>query len=99
MPRQLPSAYFRSNGFASFGEDRPGLELMRAFDLGANFLWANDFPHHEGTWPHSAAAIERSMGGLSDAERAAVLGLNAARIFKFDVPASARGVAGPGEVA
>lgn len=84
--RNLPSEYFKSNGFASFGEDRAGLELMRAHGLTDNFLWANDFPHHEGSWPHSAAAIERSMGGLSDDERARVLGLNAARIFKFDVP-------------
>jgi len=82
----LPSEYFRSNGFASFGEDKPGLDLMRAYGLGENFLWANDFPHHEGTWPHSAAAIERSMGALSDTERAKVLGENAARIFKFDIP-------------
>lgn len=84
--KALPSEYFRANGFASFGEDRPGLELMQSFGLEDNFLWANDFPHHEGTWPHSAAAIERTMGGLTDQQRAKVLGLNAARIFKFDLP-------------
>jgi predicted TIM-barrel fold metal-dependent hydrolase len=84
--KALPSEYFRSNGFASFGEDGPGLELMRGHGLGNNFLWANDFPHHEGTWPHSAAAVERTMGGLDDGERAKVLGLNAARVFKFDIP-------------
>ncbi len=84
--KALPSDYFRANGFASFGEDRPGLELMQSFGLENNFLWANDFPHHEGTWPHSAAAIERTMGGLTDGQRAKVLGLNAARIFKFSVP-------------
>ena len=84
--QNLPSDYFRSNGFASFGEDRPGLSLMREFGLSDNFLWANDFPHHEGTWPHSAAAIERTMGELTDTDRAKVLGLNAARIFKFAIP-------------
>ncbi len=96
---RLPSEYFRSNGFASFGEDPPGLDLMREYGLGANFLWANDFPHHEGTWPHSAAAIERTMGQLADSERAAVLGLNAARIFKFEVPARYRDFADAAEVA
>ena len=74
----------------------PGLALMRGCDLSANFLWANDFPHHEGTWPHSAAAIERTMGGLTDAERAQVLGLNAARIFKFAIPARYREMASRG---
>jgi predicted TIM-barrel fold metal-dependent hydrolase len=49
-------------------------------------MWGNDYPHHEGTWPHSAEAIERTMSGLRDDARAKVLGLNAAKFFKFDVP-------------
>lgn len=83
--KNLPSEYFRSNGFASFGEDPAGLALVRDFGLTDNFMWANDYPHHEGTWPHSAEAIERTMGELSDEERAKILGLNAARIFGFEV--------------
>ncbi|MEN8159675.1 MAG: amidohydrolase family protein, partial [Myxococcota bacterium] len=83
---QLPSEAFRERGFASFQEDAPGLELAVEHGLVDNFLWANDYPHHEGTWPHSAAAIERTMGGLDDASRAKILGENAARIFKFDRP-------------
>ena len=83
---RLPSEYFQTNGFASFQEDKAGLDLARAHGLTDNFLWANDFPHHEGTWPHSAAAIERTMGGLDDAERAKILGLNTARIFKLPIP-------------
>jgi predicted TIM-barrel fold metal-dependent hydrolase len=84
--KQLPSEYFKQNGFASFQEDRTGLDLARGHGLTKNFLWANDYPHHEGTWPHSAEAIERTMGDLSDQERARILGLNAARIFRFEVP-------------
>ena len=53
-------------------------------------MWANDYPHHEGTWPHSAEAIERTMGGLATRARAKILGLNAARFFEFDVPARYR---------
>ena len=49
-------------------------------------MWANDYPHHEGTWPHSAQAIERTMGNLDDLERAKILGLNAARVFGFSIP-------------
>jgi len=81
----LPSEYFRSNGAASFQEDPAGLLLAERFDLVDNFMWANDYPHAEGTWPHSAEAIEREMGHLKDDQRAKILGLNAARIFKFDV--------------
>jgi len=83
--KRLPSEYFRSNGAASFQEDPAGLLLAERFDLVDNFMWANDYPHAEGTWPHSAEAIEREMGHLKDDQRAKILGLNAARIFKFDV--------------
>ena len=48
-------------------------------------MWANDYPHAEGTWPHSAEAIEREMGHLNDEQREKILGMNAARMFKFDV--------------
>jgi predicted TIM-barrel fold metal-dependent hydrolase len=48
-------------------------------------MWANDYPHHEGSWPHSAQSIERQMGELKEDDRSKILGLNAARIFKFDV--------------
>ena len=84
--KQLPSDYFRQSGFASFQEDPAGLHLAREHDLVSNFLWANDYPHHEGTWPHSAAAIERTMAHLNETERAKILGLNAACIFKFEIP-------------
>ena len=57
------------------------------YNLIDNFMWANDYPHHEGSWPHSAEAIERQMGHLNEEQRAKILGLNAARIFNFDVDA------------
>lgn len=84
---KLPSEFFRSNGFSTFQEDGPGLLLARELGYIDNVLWANDYPHQEGTWPHSAEAIERTMGRLTHEERAKVLGLNAARIFNIDVPA------------
>lgn len=86
----LPSEHYRRSFFASFGEDPPGLALGRQFDLLGNFLWANDYPHHEGTWPHSAEAIERTMADLDDAERADVLGLNGARFLNIEPKRHAR---------
>lgn len=83
---RLPSEYFKTNGFATFQEDKAGLDLAREHGLVDNFLWANDYPHHEGSWPHSAEAIERTMSGLGDGERAKILGLNAAYIFRFAIP-------------
>ena len=82
---KLPSEFWREHGMASFQEDPPGIDLVQSYGLSGNFMWANDYPHHEGSWPHSAAAIERTMGNLTDGERANILGLNAAKLFGFDV--------------
>ncbi len=82
----LPSDYFKQHGAAAFQEDPVGLALVEQFDLTDNMMWANDYPHHEGTWPHSAAAIERTMSGISDGTRAKILGLNANRVFDFGLP-------------
>ena len=87
---RLPREYFRERGHASFQEDAAGLALAESSGLVDCFMWGNDYPHHEGTWPHSAQAIERTMGQLTDASRAKILGLNAARFFGFDVPAATR---------
>ncbi len=86
--KYLPSEYFRMNGAASVGEDRSALITAEPFKLENNLMWANDFPHHEGSWPHSAQAIERLFGDLQEDTRAKILGLNAARFFGFDIPES-----------
>jgi predicted TIM-barrel fold metal-dependent hydrolase len=78
---ELPSAYFRRNCFATFQEDHVGLESAEQHGVVDNLMWANDYPHHEGSWPHSAASIERQMACLCDESRAKILGLNAARVF------------------
>ena len=82
----LPSDYFKEHGAASFQEDPAGLALVEIFGLENNFMWANDYPHHEGTWPHSAPAIERTMSDISDDTRAKLLGLNANKMFNFKLP-------------
>ncbi len=82
----LPSDYYREHGYATFQEDPAGLALAKEWGLTGNFMWANDYPHHEGTWPHSGEAIERTMGGLDEADRAKILGLNAAKLFGLTVP-------------
>jgi predicted TIM-barrel fold metal-dependent hydrolase len=80
---ELPSTYFRRNCFATFQEDHAGLAAAEPYDLVDNLMWANDYPHHEGSWPHSAASIERQMGQLSEESRIKILGGNAARVFRL----------------
>jgi predicted TIM-barrel fold metal-dependent hydrolase len=82
----LPSTYFQRQGFATFGEDRSGLAIAEEFGLIDNFCWASDYPHPEGSWPHSPEAIERQMGRLNEEQRAKILGGNAARLLGIDIP-------------
>ena len=88
--KKLPSEYFREHGAATFQDDPIGLELAEKHDLVGNFFWANDYPHHEGSWPHSAESIERQMGELKEESRVKILGTNAAKMFKFDADALLR---------
>lgn len=83
----LPSEYFREHGMISFQEDRSAMLLVEPYELTNNFTWSNDYPHHEGTWPHSAAAIERQFGMVCHETRAKILGLNGARFLNLEVPA------------
>lgn len=85
--KHLPSDYFRSNCYASLGEDKAAIKMAEEFGLENNLMWANDYPHHEGLWPHSAEAIERTFGNdLREDTRKKILGLNAAKVFRFDIP-------------
>jgi predicted TIM-barrel fold metal-dependent hydrolase len=86
----MPSDYWRAHGAAEFAEDRAVMALVEQYRLEDNLVWGSDYPHHEGTFPHSAEAIERQMGGLSERARAKILGLNAARMFGFEVPPGMR---------
>jgi predicted TIM-barrel fold metal-dependent hydrolase len=48
-------------------------------------LWASDYPHMEGTFPHSQKVIKHIFDGvdISDEDKAAILGLNAAKLFRL----------------
>lgn len=81
-----PSDYFRRQGFATFQDDPIGLAHLDAIGED-NILWGNDYPHHEGTWPHSAEVIEQTMAKLTEAQRRKALGENAARLYGFEIPA------------
>ena len=83
LPRlkELPSHYLRTQCFGTFQEDSVGMALAEQFGYVDAMMWANDYPHHEGSWPHSVESIERQMQTLKEDSRAKILGLNAARVF------------------
>jgi predicted TIM-barrel fold metal-dependent hydrolase len=84
---RLPSEYYRDHCGSTFIEDPAGLALVRAWGLINNVMWSSDYPHQEGSWPHSSQAIERQLSAFTDSERAAIIGTTAAGIFGFRTPA------------
>lgn len=81
-----PSEYWRRQGFSTFQDDPMGIENLKWVGGSSKLLWGNDYPHHEGTWPHSDEAVERTMGHLPEEDRRRILGLNAAELYGFNVP-------------
>lgn len=53
-------------------------------------LWGSDFPHDEGTWPATQAALHATFDGVPEPELRAMLGENAIRVYGLDAASLAR---------
>ena len=78
-----PSHYVRAQCHVTLGADRAPL-LTRSITGIEPLMWASDYPHPEGTYPHSQATVARIFADLSADERHAVTFANAARLYDFD---------------
>lgn len=85
--KRLPSEYAKDHCFygASFPSkvELDGIEIVGE----DNVLWGNDYPHYEGTFPHNLESLRLTFNDMPDARRRKVLGLNAAKLYKFDLEA------------
>ena len=78
----LPSEIFARQGHVTFSDDPVALNNI-AFTGADCLLWGSDYPHDEGTFPHSQAVIERTFAGISDADKRKIVHDNAARLYGF----------------
>ena len=46
-------------------------------------MWGSDYPHDEGTFPHSREVIDRTFSELPEEETRKIVGENAARLYGF----------------
>jgi len=81
-----PSEYVNRNCF--FAASTPGVdEIERRHEIGVeNLLWGNDLPHPEGTYPHTRHWITERFRDVPEEEARKILGLNAAALYRVDVP-------------
>lgn len=84
-----PSEYFDRNCFIG-ASNTHRRELARRYEIGVeNICWGNDFPHPEGTWPHTREFLREAFCDIPPDETAAMLGGNAAAVYGFDTDALA----------
>jgi predicted TIM-barrel fold metal-dependent hydrolase len=85
--KEPPSEYARRCCF--YGASFPSkAELDGIDEVGEdNVLWGNDYPHYEGTFPYTLESLRLTFGGMSEARKRKLLGLNAAKLYKFDLEA------------
>lgn len=59
------------------------------YELGVDkLMWGSDYPHLEGTWPHTMESLNATFSSVEeDQEVRDMLGLNAAEVFGFDIEA------------
>lgn len=80
-----PSEYFQRQCWIGASLVTPAeLELRHAIGVRA-LMWGADYPHVEGTWPHTKDKLRETFKGIPEAETRAMLGENAARAYGVDV--------------
>ncbi|HEV2336384.1 MAG TPA: amidohydrolase family protein [Stellaceae bacterium] len=75
-----PSELFKRQIWATFQEDYAAMSLIPFFGAG-HLLWASDYPHPDGVWPHSQDAVARQMQNLSPEMRKKLAHDNAAALY------------------
>jgi predicted TIM-barrel fold metal-dependent hydrolase len=80
-----PSEYFDRNCYIGASNTRRR-ELARRYEIGlGNIMWGNDFPHPEGTWPHTREWLRNAFSDIPVDETQMMLGSSAATCYGFDV--------------
>ena len=84
-----PSFYVRRQGHVTFGNDAAGV-VNRDFTGVEPLLWASDYPHPEGTWPHTQETLDRIFTGVDEESRRRITFDTTARLYGLELPAGAR---------
>lgn len=82
---ELPSYYWHHNCYAGASFFRPSEAPLR-HEIGVDrIMWGQDYPHTEGTYPYTSEALRNTFAGIDTDEVAAMVGLNAAEVYDFDL--------------
>jgi hypothetical protein len=81
--KRRPSEYFDANRFVGGSTAKRG-ELSDRYPIGVrNILSGNDFPHPEGSWPHTREWLTHMFADVPEDETHLMLGEAAVEMFGF----------------
>jgi predicted TIM-barrel fold metal-dependent hydrolase len=75
------NCYFGASAFTPY--EKGALKLLGD----EHIMWGSDYPHEEGTTPHSKMAIQWALSEVEEASCRKILAGNAARVYGFDLDA------------
>lgn len=81
--KHRPTDYWFSHCYATFQTDAVGLALLDA--IGADrVMWAQDYPHSEGTFGYTREAVQEILDATSDDDARNILGKTAITLYQLD---------------
>ncbi|WP_236787751.1 amidohydrolase family protein [Amycolatopsis sp. GM8] len=81
---EKPSFYWRQNCVLS-GSFLAPYEVAYRHEVGLNqLLWGTDYPHLEGTWPHTPESIRHTFHDVPEDETRLILGETACVVYGLD---------------
>jgi predicted TIM-barrel fold metal-dependent hydrolase len=84
-----PSTYYWGRVYGCFFDDALGLELIDR--IGPDQVtFETDYPHADGTWPHTKKVAEEQFGHMDQAVIDKIARDNVIRLFDLDLPTAAR---------
>ena len=81
--KERPSHYLAAQIHATFQWDPTGLRNVSRTGL-QSLLWGSDYPHSEGTYPHSRKIVQDLFGDFDVEDATAILGGTAITLFNFN---------------
>ena len=80
-----PSEYFQRQCVVSFDPGEHTAPLLHDLAGADTFIWASDFPHSDAKYPGVVDELTAYTEGMASDARAALFGLNAARLYGLEV--------------
>jgi predicted TIM-barrel fold metal-dependent hydrolase len=83
-----PSTYYWGRVFGCFFDDSLGLEMIDKIGVD-QVTFETDYPHADGTWPHTKKVAEEQFGHMEQAVVDKIARDNALSLFGLDLPKAA----------